>query len=648
MLKKIIKKVFIFICLALMLNVLFSTSSNNISAIDFEKNECSIENKIEALSKAKILKINSSKKEIISSIIDDDVFNIDGTVLVKNSVKKINDYYNFDKKSKYDIASWLCEEGIISYQDRIESYCDLLSNKNFKNTSCLTMVYDELREYYESSDVKNDALSQKVENVLFQYQNDDTDNNYENLSSYQSDNFIIYYDEAHILQSRVQNVANYCETIRQQFINYGFRAPILQENYSKYRLILDYNHDEDYYGITSKPNDSSAGTCTRATYIVIYNFSVLNDDIKEVIVHEYFHAIQSAYNYQSGWFAEAFATWAATFICDEFYLTKIQIYRYIDNLLETSITETSTSENGKVYSVLFPITIENEFGGINTVKSIYEEYNAFNSIHADFSQLKTIVTNGISANSSGSFEDVYIKMAAYLTKPYEWYSYYLDYDYSDGLPLMRYLNGSASSPNNSVDYYASNYYKTSVPSSVNSHSMNLTVNFDSSGGKVQIYTIDSSGNHNIIYGNVGANNQYSIDLNNVGSDIVELYAVVSNVNNSGSINYSISTSYINHNYNHEYDWLNYTKHKAFCCCGISVNQGHVVSSDSFTSGDRFATCLLCNGQAEIGFIITDRKLNGLNMFNEGDRYILPNGVIILIKNEGELSEFDKKKLKDEN
>lgn len=71
-----------------MLNVLFSTSSNNISAIDFEKNECSIENKIEALSKAKILKINSSKKEIISSIIDDDVFNIDGTVLVKNSVKK--------------------------------------------------------------------------------------------------------------------------------------------------------------------------------------------------------------------------------------------------------------------------------------------------------------------------------------------------------------------------------------------------------------------------------------------------------------------------------------------------------------------------------------------------------------------------------
>ena len=90
-----------------MLNVLFSTSSNNISAIDFEKNECSIENKIEALSKAKILKINSSKKEIISSIIDDDVFNIDGTVLVKNSVKKINDYYNFDKKSKYDITSWL-------------------------------------------------------------------------------------------------------------------------------------------------------------------------------------------------------------------------------------------------------------------------------------------------------------------------------------------------------------------------------------------------------------------------------------------------------------------------------------------------------------------------------------------------------------
>ena len=46
-----------------MLNVLFSTSSNNISAIDFEKNECSIENKIEALSKAKILKINCSKKK---------------------------------------------------------------------------------------------------------------------------------------------------------------------------------------------------------------------------------------------------------------------------------------------------------------------------------------------------------------------------------------------------------------------------------------------------------------------------------------------------------------------------------------------------------------------------------------------------------
>lgn len=645
MLKKIIKKVFIFICLALMLNVLFSTSSNNISAIDFEKNECSIENKIEALSKAKILKINSSKKEIISSIIDDDVFNIDGTVLVKNSVKKINDYYNFDKKSKYDIASWLCEKGIISYQDKIESYCDLLSNKNFKNTSCLTMVYDELREYYESSDVKNDALSQKVENVLFQYRSADgtlVDNSDTQLSSYQSDNFIIYYDETHIQQYKAQNVANYCETIRQQFINFGFETPVLEENYSKYRLILDHNYNGQILGSNIGVSNPSSNPNARATYITIYGFYSLINSVEATIVHEYFHAIQSAYNRQHGWFTEAFASWAPTVVCDDFSETQSYIYNYLDNLLETSITET-----GGYSSVLFPITIENEFGGISTIESIYEQYKLFEGV-PNFSQLKTIVTNGISANSSGSFEDVYIKMATYLTKPYEWYSYYLDYDYSDGLPLMRYLNGSASSTNNSVDYYASNYYKISVPSSVNSHSMNLTVNFDSSGGKVQIYTIDSSGNHNIIYGNVGANNQYSIDLNNVGSDIVELYAVVSNVNNSGSINYSISTSYINHNYNHEYDWLNYTKHKAFCCCGISVNQGHVVSSDSFTSGDRFATCLLCNGQAEIGFIITDRKLNGLNMFNEGDRYILPNGVIILIKNEGELSEFDKKKLKDEN
>lgn len=84
-----------------------------------------------------------------------------------------------------------------------------------------------------------------------------------------------------------------------------------------------------------------------------------------------------------------------------------------------------------------------------------------------------------------------------------------------------------------------------------------------------------------------------------------------------------------HDYDRNYVWKNYTMHYASCSCGASTTQGHAVSSGAFNSGNMYAPCLLCGGQASMGFVGPNTLSDSQQRTTNGS-FILPSGVIVLV------------------
>ena len=84
-----------------------------------------------------------------------------------------------------------------------------------------------------------------------------------------------------------------------------------------------------------------------------------------------------------------------------------------------------------------------------------------------------------------------------------------------------------------------------------------------------------------------------------------------------------------HQHNYLYRWKTTTRHLKICSCGISKLEPHYVSQGSFTVGQMYATCLLCGGNAEVGFVPINYSLVQRTYITENGSYILPNGVVVL-------------------
>lgn len=76
---------------------------------------------------------------------------------------------------------------------------------------------------------------------------------------------------------------------------------------------------------------------------------------------------------------------------------------------------------------------------------------------------------------------------------------------------------------------------------------------------------------------------------------------------------------------------NYRQYSENCSkCGAKVYQGHAVSSNAFNNGQKYATCLICGGLAEMGFVQWNRNSFSVNQITINGSFILPNGVIVLV------------------
>lgn len=483
------------------------------------------------------LNVISTAQDIVNSIISDEAFNINGTINVSSDIVNITDYYDFSNISKYSIASWAYELNLISEKEKIESYCDLILQRNFSNTSCIEGVFDELQNYYSIADAD---VAEKIETILAVPFDNDTGISTMSISSestYTSTNFTIHYDNTKTTSTVAANVANYFETVRTQYINMGFNTPKLQWFKSTYQVYLDPDVDPNGTALATTVKSATL-TNTCASYIKLYNFTTLNDAMRENIAHEYFHAIQNAYNHQSGWFKEACANWGSIAIGSTYNITLGWIRNFI-----TSSTNVSMPTLSGYGAVLFPLTIHYSYGGTSAIRSIYEAYNSY-SASASLDTLRTAITNGIVNNgySNENFNVAYRRMVSFLVHPTIWYNTVADTSSTTFWPNVAMNSTWTASTSGSVytgslNYLSSNYYRITVPSNYTGN-VKINITFSSGLGALQSYTVDKYNRHVVSYYLTTSSGVCYLEKSDVGDDINELTLVLSNLESSDSITFT--------------------------------------------------------------------------------------------------------------
>lgn len=554
-------------------NTLFALEDNDeVEQIVVENEDC-------------IIRINSSYENLKDAILNKTNISIDGTIIINNETLPIDNYLNYNSISRYDIVEWLYNNSVLTVEQKIDCYCELLLTKNFENIYCLTGIYNEILEYQRSSEnfrtSESSELFSRIDSV---FENEYINNSRQinNKQTYSSTNFRIHYDGNRTTQELAEDVAEYFEYVREEYINMGFEEAILEPFMSRYQVYLDPDPSEDNYAAATYPNVSVLKTCS--SHIKIFNFTVFDNYIKEIIAHEYFHAIQNAYNKHHTWFSEATASWAITKVCDDYTFAIRDINRYISEHENNDI-------NSCVGGILLPVTIEKEYGGYAAIRKIYEEFNNHTG-NIDCDDLNTLITNGIINNGyvNGSFNEAYVILSSYIINSEENYASILSS--SDEINNVN-MNNSFNVYNNNVlfttniNLYCSKYYKLYTNNNIPSD-LTLNFTFDYSGARIQIYIENHNDTHSIsYYDNIGTTK--TINIQNMGTTIKNVYVIISNVNNSSTLSANVNVLY-----NHDHDYIggctsnDALNHTCICSCGYTYTAAHTYKP--FSNGNKCTRC----------------------------------------------------------
>lgn len=216
---------------------------------------------------------NVSSEDIISSIRDDDVFTIEGKIVDGEEEYDIDEYYDFSSTSKYHIAEWAYSADLISEEEKVDCFCELILDRNFENIDCLEGVFDSIQQYQLNNELSVE-LAEKINEIFsvpFSNDNDGTTistMSISNEATYSSTNFTIHYDSSKTTSAVAESVADYFEQIRTAYINLGFETPKIQWFKSTYQVYLDPDADPD--GTAAATTTKSATlTNTCASYGIV-------------------------------------------------------------------------------------------------------------------------------------------------------------------------------------------------------------------------------------------------------------------------------------------------------------------------------------------------------------------------------------------
>ncbi|MFA5562373.1 MAG: hypothetical protein WDA00_07025 [Eubacteriales bacterium] len=489
------------------------------------------------------LRVSTNAEVILQRLVARDDFYIEGAVSAEGVWRDLNRQYDFSAYSRYDIAEWAYVCGLITEAQKIEVFCDLIQSRNFQHIQCLLGVFDQLRSYVRDEAEIDEALLAKINGLLqapdepaFQTRaQGKAPASISNKAKYSNDYFTIHYDSAHNTQAEAKAVADYFVEVRNTFIALGFRTPILQLFRSTYHVYLDPEASGDDAAAVCRGKFTLTNTC--ASDIIIYSFVSLDDYMKTLVAHEYFHAIQNAYNWQAGWFCEATANWAKIII------TQTPLF-FEDSVNDFINTPQSMPETAGYGAVVFPLTIQIKYGGIGAIVAIYEEYNEYSAL-ASLATLRMLITDSITQRGyDGGFDMAYRSMAAYNTDPERWYgNFHEDVSKWKNTSIIP-LSVEAQTPvTGTLDYLSNQNFQILVPPN-QIGTVTLEIIFSGNLGTVQTYRRSISEDIFITYYTTPSDNRVYAQRTGVGGGSAVYYGfILSNVANSGSITYTVNVSY---------------------------------------------------------------------------------------------------------
>ena len=187
-------------------------------------NECCAEEITQALTKSPYslsdnqkVTLTDTMADLIAAIKSPDVFSVNGTVTEGNATRTINESFDFTYASKFDAADWACEAGLISEEEKIDCYCDIIINRHFVNETCLNPAF-EVIEAYKSSKRIPAELETKIQAASTNPFTEEAEDGEKNESrsipilqqkTYESTNFKIFYAKNSTSESSAANIANY-------------------------------------------------------------------------------------------------------------------------------------------------------------------------------------------------------------------------------------------------------------------------------------------------------------------------------------------------------------------------------------------------------------------------------------------------------
>jgi len=234
----------------------------------------------------------------------------------------------------------------------------------------------------------------------------------------------------------------------------GYREPLLEEGKDCYDV---YIYDlKDKYGVTYSSEQYSTQkqrTVVASSYICIDNnysrekgFDKSRlDCVRVTAAHEFFHAIQYAYNVEADtWWKEASATWNE----DEVYTGVNDYVRYIKKYFKTpgqSLDRTGYS------GVIFAKFLSQYYGGYDAMRKIWElqAMGHNNSIQA----IDRFIRTYYAGKDIGS---VYNQFSTYNANPAQYYKEGASWNLS-AAAQNTYAKYPISANNGRLDHLASNY-----------------------------------------------------------------------------------------------------------------------------------------------------------------------------------------------
>ena len=173
-------------------------------------------------------------------------------------------------------------------------------------------------------------------------------------------------------------------------------------------------------------------------------------------------------------------------------------------------------------------------------------------------------------------------------------------------------NNSSISTDDNIDAGETLYFKLNVTTS-NTYQINIT-----SDNSVEFDLFDE--NFNVVDCYESSNSKTSLLS---GGESYYLRVKFSDQEDTGSVITTISR----HTHSNIYTWLDYTNHQKTCSCGRSSIEGHAIRNEDYISGNMNATCIICGGIANIGFIEIQ---NNIVMISDNGSYVLSNGIVVLV------------------